>query len=147
MIVNKPVIWSGIFNCLLKLITGMFQHMHFPLLWPYGSLTCTQSTYERSNSNYLRHLYNVFYIQKSARFLAGYNPVFSTPSKREHQEPSRTSLRAHHSQTLPWQKEQLHKLLSPALLLCARLQELLHSRYFSLPGVWVWILNTIPESI
>lgn len=92
MIVNKPVIWSGIFNCLLKLIIGTFQHMVFPLSWPYGSLTRTLSTYERSNSNYLKHLYNVFYIQKSARFLAGYDPVFSTPSWREHWEPSRTSL-------------------------------------------------------
>lgn len=73
MVVNKPVIWSGIFNCLLKLIIGTFQHTLFPLLWPYGSLTCTLSTYERSHSNYLKHLYNVFYIQKSARFLAGYN--------------------------------------------------------------------------
>lgn len=147
MIVNKPVIWSGIFNCLLKLIIGTFQHMLFPLSWPYGSLTCTLSTYERSNSNYLKHLYNVFYIQKSARFLAGYDPVFSTPSWREDWEPSRTSLWADHSQTLPLQKVQVQKLLSPALLLCARLQQLLHIRDFSLPGAWLWILNIISESI
>lgn len=80
MIVNKPVISSRIFNCLLQLIISTFQHTPFPLLRPYSVLTCTLSTYERSNLNYLKHLHNALYIQKSVRFLAGYSLAFSTPS-------------------------------------------------------------------
>lgn len=72
------VISSRIFNFLLKLIISAFQHIPFPLLWPYGALTCTLSAYERSNLNYLKHLHNALYIHKSVRFLAGYTPVFST---------------------------------------------------------------------
>lgn len=74
------VISSRIFNFLLKLIISALQHIPFPLLWPYGALTCTLSAYERSNLNYLKHLHNALYIHKSVRFLAGYTPVFSTLS-------------------------------------------------------------------
>jgi len=77
VIVNKPVISSRIFNCLLKLIISTFQDIPYPLLQPYGALTCTLSTYERSNPNYLKHLHNALYIRKSARLLAEYTPVFS----------------------------------------------------------------------